>query len=64
MTAEDVYSKILDHYPIDSDLTLQVLKGHLLVEEILREIFKMQLYQPNALDGNKGAKYECHSCGR
>ena len=37
------------HYPSGGEITLQVLKGHLLVEEILREILHLQLAHPDAL---------------
>jgi hypothetical protein len=52
--------KFLDHFPHEGDLTIQLLKGHLLVEELLREIFKLQLPFPDALIGNKGASFSCH----
>jgi len=48
------------HFPSGADLTLQVLKGHLLVEELLREIFSLQLPFPEALKGNRGTSFECH----
>ncbi|MEZ9593925.1 hypothetical protein AB4298_04745 [Shewanella sp. 10N.261.52.F9] len=53
----DKFSK---HYPFNDDLTLQILKGHLLAEEILREIFKLSLNQPHALEGSNGTSFECH----
>ena len=53
-------NKFSEHYPFEGDLTLQVLKGHLLVEEILREIFEMMLPHPKALSGSKGASFDCH----
>lgn len=52
--------RIEQHYPDGADLTLQVLKGHLLVEELLREIFNLLLAYPDALRGNRGARFECH----
>jgi len=52
--------RIEQHYPDGADLTLQVLKGHLLVEELLREIFAMLLTYPDALKGNRGTSFECH----
>ncbi|MBK6960821.1 MAG: hypothetical protein IPN63_15165 [Gammaproteobacteria bacterium] len=54
------HNKFIDHFPQNGDLTLQVLKGHLLLEELLREIFLMQLPLPSALSGNKGTSFECH----
>ena len=48
------------HFPIGADITLQVLKGHLLVEELLREIFLLQLPFPEAIKGSRGTSFECH----
>ena len=48
------------HFPSGSDMTLQVLKGHLLVEELLRELFELQLPFPAALKGNGGTSFTCH----
>jgi len=53
-------AKFLEHFPYDSDLTLQALKGQLLVEELLRELLDMQLPHPLALRGNKGTSLDCH----
>jgi len=52
--------KFLDHFPANGDRDLQILKGHLLVEEWLQDILHLQLCYPNALTGPKGAKIECH----
>ena len=52
--------KFEKHFPAEGDLTLQVLKGHLLVEEILRELFIMQLPYSQALKGNGGTSFNCH----
>ena len=49
-----------EHFPSESDLTLQVLKGHLLVEELLRELFILQLKFPSALKGEGGTSLNCH----
>ncbi|EMD1174382.1 hypothetical protein VP758_000879 [Vibrio harveyi] len=52
--------KFCQHYPLDNDLTLKILKGHLLAEEALRELFHLQLRKPEALKGNQGTSLECH----
>ncbi len=54
------WPRIEKHFPVGADLTLQVLKGHLLVEELLREIFSSLLSYPDALKGNRGTSFECH----
>jgi hypothetical protein len=54
------YSRLAAHFPEGGDLTLQILKGHLLVEEQLRQIFDLLLVHPDALNGNKGTSFECH----
>ena len=59
-TEDEDLAKFIEHFPQGSDLTLQVLKGHLLVEEILRELFIMQLPYSNALKGNGGTSFNCH----
>lgn len=54
------WERIEAHYPDGADLTLQVLKGHLLVEELLRQIFELLLAYPDALKGDRGTTFECH----
>ena len=49
-----------NHFPSGSDLTLQALKGHLLVEVLLREVFELQLPHPKALKGSRGTSFNCH----
>jgi len=48
------------HFPVDGDLIIQVLKGHLLVENLFREILTLQLAFPDVLKGNSGASFQCH----
>ena len=52
--------KFLDHFPANGERDLQILKGHLLFEEWLRDILRLQLTYPEALFGSKGARLECH----
>ncbi|MBF4258246.1 hypothetical protein EAY24_23140 [Vibrio anguillarum] len=52
--------KFMKHFPFDGDITLQILKGHLLAEELVREIVNLQLSHPNVLQGSNGCKFECH----
>lgn len=52
--------KFSKYYPLSEDLTLQVLKGHLLVEEMLLELFWLKLKQPKVLEGSSGARFDCH----
>lgn len=52
--------KFIEHFPEKSDRILQLLKGHLLLEELLREILEIQLPHPDALNGNKGTNFNCH----
>lgn len=54
------WERIEAHYPDGADLNLQVLKGHLLVEELLRQIFDLLLAYPDALKGERGTSFECH----
>ena len=52
--------KFIEHFPFEEDFTLQILKGHLLVEEALREIVRLQLPHPEALNGSSGTRFDCH----
>jgi hypothetical protein len=47
------------HFPSGAELSLQVLKGHLLVEELVRELVDARLTNPGALQGEHGATYSC-----
>ncbi|MBO9470652.1 hypothetical protein J7355_11125 [Endozoicomonas sp. G2_2] len=53
-------SKLLDHFPADGERDLQILKGHLLIEDWLREIFQFQLSFPEAVNGPNGTSFQCH----
>lgn len=59
ITTKD-WERIEKHYPDDADMTLQILKGHLLVEDLLRQIFELLLAYPDALKGERGTSFECH----
>ena len=59
-SADTDWLRIEKHFPDGADLTLQVLKGHLLVEEQLRAIFNLLLVYPDALKGDRGTRLECH----
>ena len=52
--------RIEDHYPADADITLQILKGHLILEETLRDLLDALLVNPNALNGKRGISLTCH----
>jgi hypothetical protein len=54
------FERFRTHFPENGDLTLQLLKGHLLVETALREIFEAQLFHPKALTGERGTQLTCH----
>lgn len=44
-----IWNKFFEHIPDDSDLTLIVLKGHLLIEEELNKIIKNDFEYPEAI---------------
>ena len=54
------FERFSEHFPLNGDLTLQLLKGHLLVETTLREAFEQQLAHPSALNGERGTQLTCH----
>jgi hypothetical protein len=49
-----------EYFPRNTPLFMQVLKGHLLVEELVRETLAAHLRYPKALNGEKGASLSCH----
>lgn len=52
--------RLLEHYPADSEITLQILKGHLILEETLRDLLDALLVSPSALGGERGISLTCH----
>ncbi|EMF8902533.1 hypothetical protein V4U21_004610 [Vibrio parahaemolyticus] len=52
--------KFGQHFPVESDFVLQVLKGHLLLEESNREFLVALASHPSALKGDSGAPFDCH----
>ncbi|MGV2987638.1 hypothetical protein ACE1OE_08325 [Vibrio sp. E150_011] len=57
--SEDL-NKFAKYVPISDEVTTQLLKGHLLVEEITRDLFDTLLSNPGALRRNGGASFDCH----
>ena len=57
---QEVANRHEDYFPRDTPLFMQVLKGHLLVEELVRETLVAHLRHPEALSGQKGASLSCH----
>ncbi|MGF1804348.1 hypothetical protein L4C31_03750 [Aliivibrio sifiae] len=53
-------NKFMEHFPFRENVLLQILKGHLLIEEVIREIVDIQVLQPEALKGKSGASFDCH----
>ncbi len=48
------------HFPSGAELSIQILKGHLLVEELVRELVLAKLPHSEALEGDSGASFTCH----
>lgn len=46
---KDTTERLFEHLPKSDDLTLIILKGHLLVEELLNEILQVRLAEPAEL---------------
>ena len=55
----DASSRYYKHLPSADDMTLLLLKGHLLVEELLRQLLDTALANPAAL---RDARLETHQC--
>ncbi|OEE33239.1 hypothetical protein ACODG7_16700 [Vibrio anguillarum] len=49
-----------EYFPENSDVLMQVLRGHLLVEEVVNQLFELKLTVPKALKGNHGTSFQCH----
>ncbi|MCR9846726.1 hypothetical protein [Vibrio antiquarius] len=52
--------RFAEHFPLNGDLLNKILRGHLLVEEVVNDIFKSLLHYPEDLVGNSGTKFDCH----
>lgn len=50
----DAFRRFLDFLPHDQDLTLVILKGHLLIEEQIRQIIAERVKRPQILYTQKG----------
>lgn len=55
----DASRRYYKHLPSATDMTLLLLKGHLLVEELLRQLVDNALVKPSAL---KDARLETYQC--
>ena len=53
-------SEFIEHPSHGGDLSTQVLKGHLLVEKTITELFITQLPHSKSLYGKGGASLNCH----
>ncbi|MBD0785829.1 hypothetical protein HUO09_05715 [Vibrio sp. Y2-5] len=52
--------RFMEVFPFSGDTTLQILKGHILAEEKVREVVRLQLPHRQALIGSQGATFDCH----
>ncbi|EPM7856215.1 hypothetical protein ACTQ75_001312 [Vibrio alginolyticus] len=58
--SDEARNRFMEVFPFEGDATLQILKGHILAEEKVREIVKLQLHHKAALSGSQGATFDCH----
>ena len=49
------------HFSIEAELSMQLLKGHLLLEQTFRELLDLYLVRPECLLGDKGTKLDSHA---
>ncbi|HIF5549479.1 TPA: hypothetical protein ACX3CU_004689, partial [Vibrio parahaemolyticus] len=54
------FIKFSQHVQPNEDMTALLLKGHLLAEEILREMLYLNLKKPEALKGSQGTRFDFH----
>lgn len=59
-SSEEALLRHKDHFPSGAELSIQVLKGHLLVEELIRELVDSKLPHSSALKGQNGSRFDCH----
>ena len=55
----DKINRFIDHLPRGADETLVILKGHLLIEEILRELVAISVSDVSALEKAKLTFFQC-----
>ena len=55
----DKINRFIDHLPRGDDETLVILKGHLLIEELLRELLAMSVSDVLALERAKLTFFQC-----
>jgi len=48
-----------DHFPRGAELSLQALKGHLLIEELLRNLVESKLPRPAVLSASSAPSFSC-----
>lgn len=49
------------HFSAEAELSMQLLKGHLLLEQTFRELLDLYLVSPERLLGDKGTKLDSHA---
>ena len=52
---------LLKHLPLESELSMQLLKGHLVLEQIFRDLLDLFLVRPECLRGEKGTSLTSHA---
>lgn len=55
----EAFERFLELFPHGKGPDLVILKGHLLVEELLRRVVAERVQKPEALRADKAARFEC-----
>jgi len=58
---ENDREKLHKHFPADGDIAMQLLKGHLILEQIFRDLLDLYLIRPECLRGDKGTSLDSHA---
>lgn len=48
-----------DNFPSGAEISLQLLKGHLLIEELLRDIVLAKVARPEVIDASNAPSFSC-----
>ena len=49
-----------DHFPSGAEISIQLLKGHLLIEELLRDLVSTKVARPDVIEANNAPSFNCN----
>lgn len=57
--SEAALKKHQDNFPGGAEISLQLLKGHLLIEELLRDLVSTKVARPDVIDSQSAPSFNC-----